>query len=203
VKIKPSDFNVLSASISSSHMACCLSHLCCIVWWYFVIARCPWERNILFRQQRLPRAVHYELQACDVHHNLHEYLYQSPNTFKQCTCIYHAAFPSGSGWLSLAVVGSLVPWSIEKPNRTDWLTRVLPTSDPQSDMNILASLRFSNAYYCATTTSFLPYVIRVVRDVMDHGTARGRFSLGRLLACFALIRTWLALLYLSSNYSQA
>jgi hypothetical protein len=130
-------------------------------------------------------------------------LYQSPNTFKQCTCIYHAAFPSGSGWLSLAVVGSLVPWSIEKPNRTDWLTRVLPNSHPQSDMNILASLRFSNAYYCATTTSFLPYVIRVVRDVMDHGTARGRFSLGRLLDCFALIRTWLALLYLSSNYSQA
>jgi hypothetical protein len=111
--------------------------------------------------------------------------------------------PVGCRWLSLAVVGSLVPWSIEKPNRTDWLTRVLPTSHSQSDMNILASLRFSNAYYCATTTSFLPYVIRVVRDVMDHGTARGRFSLGRLLDCFALIRTWLALLYLSSNYSQA
>jgi hypothetical protein len=107
--------------------------------------------------------------------------------------------PVGCPWLSLA----LVPWSIKKPNRTDWLTRVLPTSHPQSDMNILASLRFSNAYYCATTTSFLPYVIRVVRDVMDHGTARGRFSLGRLLACFALVRTWLALLYLSSNYSQA
>jgi hypothetical protein len=144
-------------------------------------------KNILFRQQRLPRAVHYELQACDVHHNLHEYLYQSPNTFKQCTCIYHAAFPSGSGWLSLAVVGSLVPWSIEKPNRTDWLTRVLPTSHPQSDMNILASLRFSNACYCATTTSFLPYVIRGTRC---DGSWNGTWTfLSWLLGCFTLIRT--------------
>jgi hypothetical protein len=85
-----------------------------------------------------PRAVHCELQACDVHHNLHEYLYQSPKIHSNNVrvSIYHAAFPSGPGRLSLA----LVPWSIEKPNRTDWLTRVLPTSRSQSDMNILASL---------------------------------------------------------------
>jgi hypothetical protein len=188
-----------SASISFSHMACCLSHLCCIVWWYFVIATCPWERNILFRQQRLAPSITNCKHAISTTTYTNTCINPQIHSNNVCTCIYHAAFPSGSGWLSLA----LVPWSIKKPNRTDWLTRVLPTPHPQSDMNILASLRSSNAYYCATTTSFLPYVIRVVRDVMDHGTARGRFSLGRLLACFALIRTWLALLYLSSNYSQA
>jgi hypothetical protein len=77
--------------------------------------------------------------------------------------------PLSSGWLS-----SSVPWSIKNPTsyqaQTGWLTRVLPTSQLQSDVNILVILCGSRTINCATTlfpTSF------VVRDV--EGMARGRF----------------------------
>jgi hypothetical protein len=57
VKIKSSDFKcTVCFDLVFSH-GLLSSHLCCIVRWYFVIARCPWERNILFRQQHLAPSI--------------------------------------------------------------------------------------------------------------------------------------------------
>jgi hypothetical protein len=112
------------------------------------------ERSSSNNTSRCPSATYrkHTTSNCNLHCIHVEYMQN------QYIPIHNETQPLSSGWLKGCRQLSF-PWSIKNPTcyhpQTDWLTRVLPTSQRQSDVNILAGSRTHIASFVNGTRTFL------------------------------------------------